>query len=144
MWWGTSANTLKGLLEKPASGRKLIGDSTIAKLMDEMVLSRKKDRELFTEQVIYDNKFLARPLGNLDITVCNILGSKGLGADVVFVLGFDQGKLPAKNTVEDSEIYQILVALTRTKKRIYLVNTSGCTISNFINSIDKANYQIVT
>ena len=80
---------------------------------------------------------MSSPLGNLDITVCSILGSKGLGADVVFLVGFDEKKLPMKDDIEDSEIYQFLVVLTRAKKRIYLINTINLKISKFIECIDE-------
>lgn len=132
--------TLKKLLEEPASTRRAIGNSTITKLQESIVLSKKEERELLVDQILQDNKYLERPLVNLDITVCNILGSKGLGADVVFLIGFDQGKLPAKTAIDDSEIYQLLVALTRTKKRIYLINTSGCRMSSFLEAIGSDNY----
>jgi len=66
-----------------------------------------------------------------------------LGADVVFLVGFDQGKIPAKTDIADDEIYQMLVALTRTKKRFNFINTKGCKISPFIESIDKANYATI-
>jgi superfamily I DNA/RNA helicase len=112
-------------------------------LMKMVVEEKKQDREIFVKQLVAENKNLPRPLGNLDITVCNILGSKGLGADVVFLIGFDQGKLPSKSEITDSEIYQMLVALTRAKKRIYLVNTIGRPVSKFINYIDKKFVKIL-
>ena len=139
-----NAKALVGILEKTNSARKQISDSTITKLSEELVIKKKEERELFIDQLVHESKFLDRPLANLDITVCNILGSKGLGADVVFLIGFDKHKLPAKDKVDDSEIYQMLVALTRTKKRIYLVNTKGCEVSSFINAIDKDNYQVIS
>jgi superfamily I DNA/RNA helicase len=57
------------------------------------------------------------------------------------LIGFDQGKLPAKDVEVESEIYQMLVALTRAKKRIYLVNTVGRQISKFIDYIDSECYE---
>jgi superfamily I DNA/RNA helicase len=72
---------------------------------------RSKKNNLFKELKV-GNLHLPRPLCNIDITVCNILNSKGLGADVVFLTGFDQGKFPAKKEASDSEVYQMLVALT--------------------------------
>lgn len=88
------------------------------------------------------NQFLSRPLCNLEITVCNILRSKGLGADIVFLVGFDAGKIPSKKEAMDSEVYQMLVALTRAKKRIYLVNTSGKAVSSFIDCLDKGDLEV--
>jgi hypothetical protein len=113
-----------------------VADSTMEELMQHVIDEKMQDREIFVRQLVDENRNLARPLGSMDITVCNILGSKGLGADVVFLIGFDQGKLPAKDVEVESEIYQMLVALTRAKKRIYLINTVGCQLSKFIDYID--------
>jgi superfamily I DNA/RNA helicase len=110
-------------------------------------LSREEENEQIRKKVLVQTLrrstvFLPRPLGNLDITVCNILSSKGLGADVVFLVGFDQGKFPAKTQATESEIYQMLVGMTRAKKRIYLVNTVNCGVSNFIDGFDGATLSI--
>lgn len=136
-----NADVLEKILNKPPYKIKQIADSSIEKLKDQLVVGKRQDRQLLVSQLIVENNNLPRPLGNLDITVCNTLGSKGLGADVVFLIGFDQGKLPSKNKVTDSEIYQMLVALTRAKKRIYFINTIGTPISQFINSINKELYE---
>lgn len=96
-------------------------------------------RLVFIDELRDRNLVLSRPLGNLNITVCNILNSKGLGADVVFLVGFDEGKFPAKNTPTDSEIYQMLVAITRSKKRMYLVNTTGKKTSIFLDCLDASD-----
>src|SRR5581483_8455376 len=101
-----SAKTLQSILTKPASGRKAIADSSIEQLEKQVVLKEKEKRNVFIDQLVNESKNLSRPLVNLEITVCSILGSKGLGADVVFLLGFDQGKLPMKDEQTDSEIYQ--------------------------------------
>lgn len=88
--------------------------------------------KVFIREIKNTNPTLPRPLCNLSITVCNILNSKGLGADVVFLIGFDQGRFPAKTNPTEGEIYQMLVAITRAKKRIYLINTIGKKVSSFI------------
>ncbi|MDQ3024640.1 MAG: hypothetical protein M3R04_09720 [bacterium] len=74
------------------------------------------------------SKFYAFPE---EITVTSTLGAKGLGADVVFLVGFDKKKFPAKAKPEMAEIYQMLVALTRAKKRVYLVSTFQCEVSEW-------------
>ncbi len=130
------AKTFKGVMEKPESGRNQIALSSIEKLHGQVVGEEKEKRHILINQLIDENKYLTRPLANLNITVCNILGSKGLEADVVFLVGFDEGKLPMKNEAEDSEIYQMLVALTRAKKRVYLINTKGKRVSKFIDCIN--------
>jgi superfamily I DNA/RNA helicase len=136
-----NAGVLAKILNGTPSEVKNIADSSIEKLSQQIVSEARTSRELLVHQLSEENQTLTRPLGNLEVTICNILGSKGLGADVVFVVGFDEGKLPAKaEKVKDSEIYQMLVALTRAKKRIYLVNTAKCKISRFIDCFDKAYY----
>jgi superfamily I DNA/RNA helicase len=112
-------------------------------LKKEIVTDGKSEREIFIDQVVAESSSLPRPLNSLDITVTNILGSKGLGADVVFLVGFDQGKFPAKQQVEASEIYQMLVALTRAKKRVYLLNTVGSEMSMFMDGIPEDHRQII-
>jgi superfamily I DNA/RNA helicase len=96
-------------------------------------------KDVLVHELKRSNLYLPRPLCNLDMTVCNILNSKGLGADVVFVIGFDQGKLPAKKEATEGEIYQMLVAITRAKKRIYLINTIDKKVSQFIEHIDSSD-----
>jgi len=136
-----NAGTLRKILTKTRSEISRIGNSTMGELMEQMIEARTEDRDLFVDQLVDENRNLARPLGNLEITVCNILGSKGLGADVVFLVGFDQGKLPMKDSVTDSETYQMLVALTRARKRMYLVNTIGRPVSKFLDFINPDCFQ---
>lgn len=99
-------------------------------------------KNVLTRELKHANLYLPRPLCNLDITVCNILNSKGLGADIVFLIGFDQGRFPSKNDPTDSEIYQMLVAITRAKKRIYLINIIGKKVSKFIDCLDTNDLDI--
>ena len=132
-----NSSTLHKILNKSESERAKIADSSIERLAGKIVEDEKEKRSIFVNQLIDENVHLPRPLANLSITVCNILGAKGLSADVVFLIGFDQGKLPMGRDAEDSEIYQFLVALTRARKRIYLINTMGRHVSQFLDSIDK-------
>jgi len=64
------------------------------------------------------------------------LNSKGLGADTVFLIGFDQGKFPSEIEPTDNETYQMLVAVTRGKKKLYLTNNIGKPVSSFIKCSD--------
>jgi superfamily I DNA/RNA helicase len=99
-------------------------------------------RRVLVEELKRSNLYLPRPLCNLDITVCNTLNSKGLGADVVFLIGFDQGKFPAQNSPTESEVYQMLVASTRAKKRMYLINTIGSAVSGFAGCLDASDLDV--
>ena len=131
-----NAKTLCKIIEETKSVREKIPSSSIKDLKDEIVECEKEQQKVFVDHLVANNTHLPRPLENLDITVCNILGSKGLGADVVFLVGFDQEKFPQKQNPDESEVYQFLVAITRAKKRVYLINTIGKAVSVFKNSID--------
>jgi superfamily I DNA/RNA helicase len=96
---------------------------------------------LLTQELKRANLHLPRPLCNLEIAVCNILNSKGLGADVVFLVGFDQGKFPSKSPPMDDEIYQMMVAATRARKRLYLINTIDYRVSGFVDCLDSKYLQ---
>ncbi|MEK7202625.1 MAG: UvrD-helicase domain-containing protein [Patescibacteria group bacterium] len=137
------ATTHNGLTKKSKSERTKIANSSIASLEGLISSSRLDYREILTNQLREETNHLPRPLANLEIAVTSILLSKGLGADVVFLIGFDQGKLPTTSAPDESEIYQMLVALTRTKKRLYLINTKDKPTSCFINSIGKDNYEVI-
>ena len=76
-----NVNTFEKTLNGPPSKVRQIADSSMERLMEQFILDRKQEREMFVHQLVAENKNLPRPLGNIDITVCNILGSKGLGAD---------------------------------------------------------------
>ncbi|HEY5085908.1 MAG TPA: 3'-5' exonuclease, partial [Gemmatimonadaceae bacterium] len=95
-------------------------------------------RAVLTRELKAAHLHLPRPLPTVGITACSIMSSKGLGADIVFVIGFDQGRLPSKAVATESEKYQMLVALTRAKKRLYFINTTGKEVSGFVNGIDGA------
>ena len=134
---------LNRILYRNKCDRNLIAESSITRLESSLRLDKKQDRDIFIDELRQNRSYLTRPLRNLEITVCSILGAKGLGADIVFLIGFDMGKLPLVKSTSESEIYQFLVALTRTKKRIYLVNTKDIKVSSFIDSIGVDNYEIL-
>jgi superfamily I DNA/RNA helicase len=60
----------------------------------------------------------------LSIILTSYVGCKGLSAGYVFIVGLEEGNLPRNNQdPTDFEICQIIVALTRTIKRCYLIST---------------------
>ena len=140
-----NSKTLNNIITGTPSKIKIIKDIDIDILENDIeecpVCDKEIRKYLLFQEIKNKNNNLSRPLGNLNLTVCNILKSKGLGADVVFVVGFDQGKFPAKTIPEESEIYQMLVALTRAKKRIYFINTTGVKVSSFIDCLDKKDLE---
>lgn len=65
-------------------------------------------------------------LKNISITAATVQGSKGLDADLVFLTHFDDRyhiKDKQKKVPSDHEICKFLVALTRTRKRAYIISS---------------------
>lgn len=143
-----NAKTLKAIYNESPKQLQKIKDAAIDNLESEIEITAVTNKEVrnkvLIQQLKNNSAYLPRPLSNLDITVCNILNSKGLGADIVFVVGFDQGRFPAKAIVNDSEVYQMLVAITRAKKRIYLINTVGKPVSEFANCIESTDLNVIS
>jgi len=53
----------------------------------------------------------------------SLLGSKGLSAGRVFIVGFNNGHFPRNHTaITDDEVCSLLVGLSRTRKQCYLVS----------------------
>ncbi|MGB9845754.1 MAG: UvrD-helicase domain-containing protein [Methanothermobacter tenebrarum] len=59
---------------------------------------------------------------NQRILCTSFEGSKGLAAQYVFILGFNEGHFPKTNPPSDLDICRLIVALTRTRKRAYIVS----------------------
>lgn len=141
-----NAKNFKTIISGTPSKISGIGEKNLKKLEEIIeggqMSSDQVKRELFIKELKNTNNLLSRPLCNLNITVCNILNSKGLGADVVFLIGFDKKRFPSTSNPTDDEIYQMLVAITRAKKRLYLINSSDKDVSNFIDCLDGSDIQV--
>ncbi len=58
-----------------------------------------------------------------DILFTNLVGSKGLSAEHVFVVGMMDGHFPRdRNAITDEEVCSFLVALSRTRKQCHLIS----------------------
>lgn len=77
-------------------------------------------------------------LRNIPIKVTTIQSSKGLAADIVFIANFDDRYfLRDGNTITDQDICNFLVALTRTKKKAYLISTVQKEVPSLLKWIDR-------
>jgi len=76
-------------------------------------------------------------LRNIPIKITTIQSSKGLSADVVFIANFDDRYfLRDGKNITDQDICNFLVALTRTKKKAYLISTVQKQIPSLLKWID--------
>ncbi|RKZ30514.1 hypothetical protein DRQ36_05295 [bacterium] len=59
----------------------------------------------------------------IKLKLTTFVGAKGLSAGFVFVIGFNNGDLPRdKNSIDDLEIKEFIVALSRTRKKCFLIS----------------------
>jgi superfamily I DNA/RNA helicase len=84
-------------------------------------------------------------LNRLPIKITTIAGSKGLSADYVFMVNFDDKYLLTRQeggslTVTDNNIFNFLVALTRTKIRAYIL-TGENKLPTFVKWMDNERYE---
>jgi hypothetical protein len=92
----------------------------------------------------------AQRIGNpsirkIPIKATTIQSSKGLDAEYVFITHFDDRyfiKNKDKKNISDQDICNFLVALTRAKKKVFLIST-GKTEPTFLKWIDKSRIEII-
>jgi superfamily I DNA/RNA helicase len=68
---------------------------------------------------------LDTPARNISIKITTIQSSKGLAEDYVIIADFDDGFfLEKEQKCSDRKIYDFLVALTRARRKIFLMSTA--------------------
>jgi superfamily I DNA/RNA helicase len=80
-----------------------------------------------------------RGLRDAQITITTVPSSKGLAADYVFITHFDDAYYSqgGKGTVSDDNVFSFLVALTRARKKAYLISTQEGKEPALLGWIDK-------
>ncbi len=85
-------------------------------------------------------------LRRIPIKVTTIQGSKGLSADYVFITYFDDMYCISdkdKSKISDQDICKMLVALTRAKKKVFLISTSYGARPTFLRWINPTRIEEV-
>jgi len=80
----------------------------------------------------------------IPITVTTIQGSKGLAADYVFISHFDDRyfvKDHDKDNISDQDVCSFLVALTRARKKVFLVSSVKEETPTFLTWIDPSRIE---
>ncbi len=97
------------------------------------------DRTLVKDLASLEHPGIHVGIRNVPIKVTNVLRSKGLSADYVFITHLDDRFfLENRLKVAEKDIYNILVALSRAKKKAYLVSMPG-NKSTFVDVIKNGN-----
>ncbi|KUO67471.1 MAG: hypothetical protein APF83_05240 [Lutibacter sp. BRH_c52] len=83
-------------------------------------------------------------LRNIPIKITTIQSSKGLAADVVFIANFDDRYfLKDGSTITDQDICNFLVALTRTKKKAFLISTIPKKAPSLLKWINRNKIEVI-
>jgi len=121
-----------------------INDSDLNELLlvgnyDSQKIAKEKLKDDFYSTTSVSNRM--RSTKDIRIGITTIIGSKGLSADYVFLTDFSD-KYFAKKKITDKNIYEFIVAMTRARKKIYLLSPDGkeATFLNWIKA-DKIDRQ---
>jgi hypothetical protein len=79
--------------------------------------------EALSDELSSAGQVVSPGLRQLPISVTTVQGSKGLSADVVFVTHFDDRLFITRSGMTDRDVCSFLVALTRTKKKAFLMSS---------------------
>jgi len=122
---------------------------TINKIKENKTITEKGYEELFSAIGYDPNKITSGKIldrlkdyfpksdiyKNTPVKITNILGSKGLTKDYVFLVNFDDKYLIGdKGKITDEKICIFLVALTRAKKRVHIFSQKTPTFVEWINT----------
>jgi superfamily I DNA/RNA helicase len=91
----------------------------------------------------------SQEMGQPSIKLTTFQGCKGLSGGFVFIVGLNDGTMPVKPySPTDNEVCQFIVALTRARKKCYLISNRGfgkeygLSPSKFIDWIDESRLSI--
>lgn len=98
-------------------------------------------KDQLKDELIFGSQKNGNPgLRKIPIKATTIQSSKGLSADYVFITHFDDQyfiKNKDKVTISDQDICNLLVALTRAKKKVFLVSSNTKKQPKFLDWINK-------
>lgn len=110
-------NILKKIIDK----EELIDDEEII-IKKQLGLTIKEVEGVLTKNDD-DKEGLLEKDRSISVKLTTITGSKGMSAGFVFVVGMNDGTFPRNpQAPTDNEVCQLIVALTRTRKKCYLIS----------------------
>jgi UvrD/REP helicase N-terminal domain/UvrD-like helicase C-terminal domain len=138
---------VKGLLStfKKVGKEQAIGDTDSDGLLRELSLdphaiAQAKLREIIKGSVVTPSNPATR---NIPIKITTIPSSKGLAENYVFIVDFDDRFFLEKGGIcSDQKIYDFLVALTRARKKVFLISCAGGS-PTFLSWIEKGRVDTV-
>jgi superfamily I DNA/RNA helicase len=119
---------------------KAVSDDELDKVLGMVgILPRQIAKDILQDEIISTAQRVGNPsIRKLPIKATTIQSSKGLAAEYVFITHFDDQyfiKSKDKKIISDQDICNFLVALTRAKKKVFLIS-SGKKEPTFLKWID--------
>lgn len=119
---------------------KQIEKSKLAELLEKVDIDAYGLATVFLkDEITSDTQQLTNPgIRKIPITATTIQSSKGLDADYVFITHFDDKYfIKDKSKISDQEICNFLVALTRARRKGFLISSDTTNRPVFVKWIDK-------
>ena len=144
-FWNLIPKGKKEVIERDVSLLKKVGkkqpvdSADLDTLLDSLSFDQDEIKKNYLKEKLFSGHqtSLSYPgIKKMPITGTTIQSSKGLSAEYVFITHFDQRYLPGKDGVTDQSICNVLVALTRARKKVWFISTTDDS-SEFLSWIDK-------
>jgi superfamily I DNA/RNA helicase len=120
----SAVRRLLGSFQKVITGKK-VEDSEVAELLS----LAGYEQQLIAIEKLQEDFYLSKPVSSsmrgikgIKINITTIMGSKGLEADYVFLTDFSDKYFSKNGNIEDQNIHDFIVAMTRARKKIYLIS----------------------
>lgn len=118
---------LRKIINKIKEQAEISDDELISFFDDVKIDSKKITKEYIIDDLAKDNNKAGNPATRkIPIKATTIQSSKGLSADLVFITHFDDQyfiKNHENNSITDQDVCSFLVALSRAKKKVYLISS---------------------
>lgn len=145
------ADFVKSVLETAKAVKYILQEKTVTpELLEATFKQFGLDPNKISSDYLCDEFYALKPpnghpaLRNIPIKVTTIQSSKGLAADVVFIANFDDRFfLKDGNNISDQDICNFLVALTRTKKKAFIISTVPKTTPSLLKWIDRSRIELI-
>jgi superfamily I DNA/RNA helicase len=121
----TKIKKLRAITVKLQAGQ-LIGDEDRELFFENLGVEPNELGEAAAKELIFGSSASGNLHCTTNIKITTILGSKGLSYDYVFMINFDdQYLLPRDGEIDDESINKFFVALTRSRKKIFIYTTKS-------------------
>lgn len=127
---------------KAVIDRKEVNDDDLDKVFEMVnIAPRQIAADILRDEIISSAQRIGNPsIRKIPVKATTIQSSKGLDAEYVFITHFDDLyfiKNKDKKIISDRDICNFLVALTRAKRKVFLISTDGKKEPTFLQWIDK-------